>query len=303
MPLSDKNKGIFLCLLSSLVIASQDAISKELLQHFSIAQIIFLRQIVFVLFSFWWAARSGGWRRYVAAFAATKGMKMQIARSVLMVVEIGVFFWGLRYIGLAKAHSIFMLFPILATLIAVIWLREEMTRAIGVALAIGFTGVVLIIRPGGGAFQVESLIILLAAFLFATYHVMTRFATARDGFVVSMVYMGLVGMLISAPFGVYFWQHSSDPWHWLLMAILTLTGITAHLLIVKSLEYAPASVLQPYNYAIVAWAILLGWIFFGEVLDGLHFAGIAAIFFSGLLVIGDIRVRMTRLINRRRHRR
>lgn len=293
MTISDKNKGIALCLLSSLIVVTQDALSKELLQHFAIAQIIFLRQLVFILFSFWWVTRGGGgWRRFCGVFAATKGVKLQVLRSVMMVAEIGVFFWGLRYVGIAKAHSIFMLFPILATLIAVLWLREEATKILAFALLAGFAGAMLIIRPGSGVFQPEALIILLASSMFALYNVMTRRATERDGFAVSMVYMGVIGALATAPFAFYFWQPSSDPLHWLLMGLLTITGAAAHLLIVKSLEYAPASVLQPYNYVLVVWAVLFGWIFFGEVLDLLDTLGIFIILFSGLALMSGVRRRI-----------
>ena len=119
-------KGVALCLLSTLVIAGQDTMSKTLVQHLSLGQIVMVRHIFFVAFALWWIMRDGngidGLRR---AFVSVN-RNMQILRSVLMTTEILVFFAGLQYIGVAQAHAVFSLFPILATLMAALLLREKL---------------------------------------------------------------------------------------------------------------------------------------------------------------------------------
>ena len=286
MAMSPQSKGIALCLLSTLLIVLQDSMSKKLLQEFSIAQIIFIRHIGFVLFAWWWAVRREGyfWRLFGNARRPT----MQVLRSVLMVAEIYVFFIGLREIGVAQAHAIFMLFPIWTTLMASLFLREALSLRIFIALALGFLGALLIIRPGSAVFQAASLTIVLASVLFGLYHVVTRYAASRDGFRTSMAYMAVVGLLVSAPPGLWQWRPIVGGEMMLLMFLLTISGIIVHLLIVKSLEYASASVLQPYNYALVGWAALFGWLFYGERLDWLHYAGIGVILCGGLLMMGII---------------
>lgn len=287
---ANEKKGIALCILSTTFIAFQDVVSKKLLGTFSVSQVIFVRHIVFVMFAIWWVSRRGGIANYFATFRRAASVKMQLLRSSLMVLEIAVFFWGLQYVGIAEAHAVFMGFPILATLLAALLLREQLTPRKIIALAAGFIGALLIIRPGSSAFDPALLIILGAAFLFALYNVITR-ATARDGFDVSLVYMSLVALVWSAPAGLATWHHDAPPEIWLLFAFATLIAIAVHLLIVKSLEYAPASLLQPYNYTLVGWAILFGWLFYDEVLDGLHFAGIFIVLAAGLYMMGFPRSR------------
>lgn len=279
-------KGIALCILSTTCIALQDAISKKLLGYFSISQIIFVRHVVFVAFAVWWLSRRGGLENFFAAFRRARSIPMQIFRSSLMVLEIAVFFLALRHIGIAQAHAVFMLFPILTTLLAWLLLGETLSRRKIVALLLGFAGALLIIRPGSEQFHPALLITLAAAFLFALYNVVTRSATARDGFGTSMAYMASVALLWSAPAGIATWSSEAPPEIWLLLALVTAVGISVHLLIVKSLEYAPASLLQPYNYTLVGWAILFGWLFYGETLDLAHIAGILMVLFAGLYMLG-----------------
>ncbi|WOV91077.1 MAG: DMT family transporter [Candidatus Zeuxoniibacter abyssi] len=277
-------KGVALCLLSTLVIAGQDTMSKTLVQHLSLGQIVMVRHIFFVAFALWWIMRDGngidGLRR---AFVSVN-RNMQILRSVLMTTEILVFFAGLQYIGVAQAHAVFSLFPILATLMAALLLREKLNAKSMAALALGFVGALLVIRPGGDVFEPGALIILAAAFLFALYNVITRFSTHRDGFKTSMAYMAFIGLIISTPWGLYDWRPIPNELILTLLITLCFSGTAAHLLIVKSLEYASASALQPYNYAIVGWAALFGWLFYGELLDSLHTLGIVIIVTGGLIM-------------------
>lgn len=281
-------KGIALCILSTAGIALQDALSKKLLEHLPIAQIIFSRHLVFTLFVVWWLSRHGrGIAELWHTLRRSKNIPMQLLRSTLMVLEIAVFFWGLQYVGIAEAHAVFMLFPILASLLAAPLLNEQLTRRKLLALLIGFIGALLIIRPGSGVFHPALLIILAAAVIFALYHVITRRTATRDGFDISMAYMAVIALLWSAPPGIVSWNSDAPMWIWPLLALATLVGIIVHLLIVKSLEYAPASLLQPYNYTLVGWAILFGWIFYGELLDALRIAGIVIVLAAGLYMLND----------------
>ena len=284
---SNDKKGIFLCILSTACIVLQDVLSKKLLEFFPVGQIILVRHIVFVLFAVWWLARRGGGiAAFGRAFRRSSNIPIQLLRCSLMVMEIFVFFWALRYVGVAEAHAVFMLFPILTALLAALLLREQLTRRKLVALALGFAGAMLIIRPGGDAFNPALLVTLGAAFLFALYNVTTRHVAGRDSFDVSMVYMATVALLWSAPPGLLGWNSEAPPLLWWLLALATVVGIVVHLLIVKSLEYASASLLQPYNYTLVGWALLFSWVFYGEVLDMLSIAGIVIVLAGGLYMLG-----------------
>ncbi len=290
--MTNQSKGIAICLLSTLCIVLQDSLSKHMLQQFSIAQIIFVRHIGFIIFAWWWAMTTEKTPlAFFNLFKRAKNPWMQVLRSVLMVIEIAVFFTGLQYIGIAKAHALFMLFPILATLMAIPILKESVGIKEVIALLLGFTGAMFIIRPGSGVFEIHSLIIVGAAFLFALYNVITRFSTITDGFRVSMVYMSTIGLIASAPLGIAQWETPTTPTLWLLIILLTISGILCHLLIVKSLEYTKASVLQPYNYVLIGWAALFGWLFYGELLDIYDYIGILCMLCGGLFMMGVLRFR------------
>lgn len=274
-------KGVLLCVAAMLVFAAQDAFTKVLVQTMSVAQMVMVRYWVFFVFALVWVARTGAIRR---AFP-TVSWKLQVLRSLLSIAEIALFNVALRYLGLAEAHALLAVFPLAVIALAAPVLGEKVGIKCWLAVLAGFIGTLVILRPGIGVFEPASIIPLLAALGFAGYHVVTRKLTGLgDSFNTNMFYMAFVGFVVTTVFGVTAWREpSATEWGWL--AIISTLSIAAQLLLVKALEYAPASFLQPFNYSLLVFATLIGLLIFGEFPDSWTLLGASVIIGSGLYLI------------------
>ena len=149
--------------------------------------------------------------------------------------------------------------------------------------SIGFIGTLIIIQPGSGVFSPFALMGLACALMFAVYNLITRKVSRQDSFETSLLYFGLVGFAVTLTLIPFFWQDlNTAEVLWLLL--ISGISIISHLLLIKSLELAPAVILQPFNYFILVWAILVGYSLFDEVLDLPTLAGASLVVGSGIYI-------------------
>ncbi len=269
--------GMALIALAMAVFAVQDAFTRVLVRDISPPQVMMVRLWVFAAVMLGWAA----WQGRLGEALRPRRPFLQAARAAFSALEIITVAWALKYMGLAETHALFASFPLMAALMARLALGERLDGGRMAAIAAGFIGALMIIRPGAGVFRPEALIALAAAGLFAAYQVAGRMAAHSDSFLTSVVQIPLVGALILTPPGLLQW---SDPTYgqWLLIAAITTCGIIGHLLLVKALEHAPASVLQPFNYLLLLFAFVIGMGVFGERPGALSIAGALVIALAGL---------------------
>lgn len=273
--------GIILIVLTLLLFASQDAITKHLAQLYPVPFFIMIRYWAFSAFGIALARwRAGSFRAAIRSNAPF----LQIFRALLLVTEMGIFALSLRYLKLVESHALFACFPLMATLLAIPVLGEKVGWRRSLAVAAGFLGVLVILRPGLGVFQMAGLISLTAAFGFGLYHVLTRLVSRYDTPATSMLYMGLVGGIAVSLVGPFFWAEPSlADWGWI--ALLCLTGTAGHYMLIKALEFAEATTLQPFNYLHLVFAAIIGFLVFAELPDAFTVAGGGIVVASGLYVI------------------
>ncbi|UTW13057.1 DMT family transporter [Marinobacterium rhizophilum] len=270
-------RGVLLCLLAMLVFAGQDAITKVLVQDLAVSQLLMVRYWVFAVFALGYAHYRGG----LAKAVCSGQPRLQLLRSLLAVGEIALFNLSLRYLALAEAHALLAAFPLLAIALAGPVLGERVGWQRWLAVAVGFIGTLIILRPGLGVFKPEALIALTAAFAFAIYNLLTRRVSRTDSFTTSTLYMALVGSVVATSFGLSSWRPPA-PEQWYMLGIISVTGILGHLLLVKALECTSASTLQPFNYSLLVFATLFGVAFFGEFPDTGTLLGASVVILSGL---------------------
>lgn len=275
------SKGVMLCLGSMFIFALQDSITKVLVQGMAVAQFVMIRYWVFAVFAIVWVAYFSNLKQALK----TSSVWLQVLRSLLSIAEIAIFNLSLRYLGLAEAHALLAVFPLIAVALAVPLLKETIGWHRWMGVVIGFIGTLVILRPGFEVFKSEALIALSAALCFALYNLITRMVSAAgDGFNTNMFYMALVGCVSATVFGIPVWR-TPDTEEWLMLSVLSVSGILGHLLLVKALEYAPASVLQPFNYSLLVFATLFGIVLFAELPDLWTLVGSGIVIGSGLYVI------------------
>ena len=153
-----ERKGILYTVLAMMLFASMDAASKYLVVQYSVVQIVWIRYLFFVGF----AVLAIGPSR-LASTVRTGRASLQVIRSVVLVGEVASFVVAFRYLPLADVHGIAAVTPVLTVALAALALREKVGTHRWVAVAVGFLGVLVIIRPGGGVMGLTALIPLLAA--------------------------------------------------------------------------------------------------------------------------------------------
>lgn len=272
-------QGIGLLVIATIVFAAQDAVTKSLTDQLPVAQIVFVRFLAFTLM----AVCVVRLRMPIREALRSKVPGKQIFRCLMMCTEVALFTFALRYIGVAEIHAIFSCFPLFIVALSVPVLGESVGWRRWSAVGIGFVGTLIILRPGTGVFEPAALLAILCALIYAVYNLMTRLVSRHDRFETSLLYFGVVGMAASAIPAALVWQTPKGETLWLLAGVCV-CSMTSHLLLIKALELAEANVLQPFNYLILVWAMIMGWFFYGEVLDAFAIAGAFLVTLSGIYI-------------------
>lgn len=277
--------GIVLIVTATMVFSVQDALTKHLVQSHPVQQILWVRYLLFAAFALALSLRT----RPLRHVFRTARPVFQIARSLVILVSLACFALAVRVLPLADAHSIIAAAPLVATGLSAAWLGEKVGLRRWLAVAIGFVGVLLILRPGLTVFQPASLLVVAAGSCYALYAVMTRVASRGEDGETLLLYMAASGAVLLTIVGPFFWVAPTG-WHFVLMVALAFAGTVGHYLLIKSLEAAPASLIQPFNYLMLVWAMINGYVIFGDFPDFWTLAGSAVIVASGLYVIYRERV-------------
>jgi len=272
-------KGILALVLATLLFASQDAITKHLISSMSVVQLMFVRYFFFALFALVYASCKTPLRQVFRSYWP----KLQILRGLLIASEMALFAYSLKYLGIAEMHTIFACFPLIITVLSVPLLGEKVGWRRWLAVSVGFVGTLIIIQPGSGVLSPFAMTALACALMFAIYNIITRKVSRQDSLETSLIYFGLVGFLVTLLAIPFFWKSMNNTEIlWLLM--ISIISIFSHLLLIKSLELAPAVILQPFNYFILVWAMAIGYSFYGEVLETTTLIGASLVIGSGVYI-------------------
>jgi drug/metabolite transporter (DMT)-like permease len=278
-------RGIACVLVAWLLFACMDAGSKQLAEDYSIVQILWLRFLSLAVIAAWLVRRQGG----TTAFR-THHFWLQGARSLLLVVEIGLFIWTITVLPLANAHAILAVTPLLVTALSVPLLGERVGIRRWSAIGVAFIGMLVILRPGLGVMHPMALVALLCAAMFALYQILTRVVSRADPPLTTLFYTALVGSAGLTVVGPFHWT-APDAAGWALFGLVAGLGASGHFLLIKALQLAPASSLQPYSYTILIWATAVGFVVFGNLPDLATVAGALIIAASGIYTFARERKR------------
>jgi drug/metabolite transporter (DMT)-like permease len=269
-------RGIACVLAAWLLFACMDAGSKQLAADYSIVQILWLRFASLLAIAAWLARRRGGQTPF-----RTRHFWLQGARSLLLVVEIGLFILTITRLPLANAHAILAVTPLLVTALSVPLLGERVGLRRWVAIGVAFVGMLIILRPGLGVVHPMAPLALLCASMFALYQILTRIVGRDDPPMTTLFYTAVIGTCGLTLIGPFFWT-APDARGWALFALVACLGAGGHFLLIKALQLAPASVLQPFSYTTLIWATGIGFLVFGNLPDLATVAGATIIAASGI---------------------
>lgn len=272
-------RGIVSMLAACAAFACMDALLKILAGTFPPAQVAALRGLTGLPLVCLYVLWRGETR---ALFSRQLRWGLHAARGVLTLLMLLMFTFGLKSLGLAEAYTLTFVAPLIITLLSVPLLGERVRPRHWVAIAAGFIGVVVALRPEQGAFMsLGALAILAAAVCYALSNVLGRLVS-RSGPSSTLVFWTTAGLAVggtalAAPLWI-----PLAPEHVWPLAGLALSGFLGQLAIAEAFRHGQAAAIAPFEYSALAWGIALDWLIWRAVPDAWTLGGGAIIIASGL---------------------
>ena len=250
------------------------------------------------------------WARYTSAFflalalfnpitrpaiLVTKRPVLQIGRSALLLFSTILNFVALQYLQLDQALAIGFSTPFIVAVLSGPMLNEWIGWRRWIAIGVGFTGVLLVARPGAGGIHPAALLSVISATTYAIYIVTTRILARTDSNETTLFYSNLVGVAAMLPVMPFVWRAPDSALVIVMMVAIGVFGSVGHYLLIIAHRMAPASILAPFIYSQMLWTTALGFFVFADVPNRWTLAGAAIVITSGLYLLYRERVRGARL--------
>ena len=272
-----KTLPILLMIGAVFCFASMDATAKYLMKEIGPAQTIWARYTVQALLVTVLILPK------INIYGKTKYPKLQFLRSVALMMATTLFFFAFSRLGLAEASAIFNISPVLITLGAFLFLREQIGPRRVIGILVSLLGALIIIRPGSGVFTIYAILPLGAAIFYSTYSLATRFVGTDESPWTSLFYSAIFGAICYSTYIVFHWNPMSNN-ALLLTIIIGLFGTAGHICLIKALTLGEASLVAPFIYTNLLFTTIWGVVLFGNFPDFWTIAGALIIVAAGIYV-------------------
>jgi len=266
--------AIGLMLLGLLLFAINDALGKWLVASYSVGQLLLVRSLAALL------VLAPFVRRRDLADLVRHRPALQGLRVVLSTLEVAAFYWAVFYLPLADVMTFYLAGPIYVAGFAVLFLGERIDAPRAMLVLAGFAGVLVVLQPSAATLTGPALIAFAGSLFFALLMITTRTlrGTSDAGLVLGQTLGALLFGALAAPLA---WTTPSLP-DLALLSLLGVVALLAHVLVNRSLKLAPASVVAPFQYTLLLWGMLLGWLVFGDMVGTSVLVGAGIIVGAGL---------------------
>ena len=281
--MKSKTFPILLMIGAIFCFASMDATAKYLMKEIGPAQTIWARYTVQAILVTVLILPK------INIYGKTKYPKLQFLRSVALMMATTLFFFAFSKLGLAEASAIFNISPVLITLGAFLFLREQIGPRRVIGIFVSLLGALIIIRPGSGVFTIYALLPLGAAIFYSTYSLVTRFVGADESPWTSLFYSAIFGAICYSIYIVFHWNPMSSN-ALLLTIIIGLFGTAGHICLIRALTLGEASLVAPFIYTNLLFTTIWGLVLFGNFPDFWTICGALIIVVAGVYVWARDRV-------------
>lgn len=271
-------KAIIFSLLGWMFLPVMDGFAKYLSDDLPILQITWARYFFTVAFVFPIMLFF-----YKKQLVRSDKPRLQIFRGLILLSANICFFYAISVISLAKALTLAFIAPLIVTAFSPILLGEKVGFRRWTAVAVGFIGSLIVIRPGFLEFNLASMAALATGFFYGFYLIITRKLSTSDNPLLTLLITGMVGAVLVSLIIPFYWVKPTLN-QWSLMAGIGVFACIGHLFLILSLKYADASKLAPLGYTEIIPNVIIGYYFFSEIPDNWTYLGLFIIVLSGLYI-------------------
>ncbi len=269
-------RGILLMALGFALFAVADTIAKVLLEFYPPVQVVFIRMLglfwgvnLIMLYNLKWVGK-------------THNLSKQLLRGLAQAGSALSFLIGLRTIAIADATSIAFVAPLFVIILSYFILKEPIGIRRWLAVIIGFSGTLIIIRPGFEIINLGHIFIIIAALLFALRQIISRLIASTDDPLTTAFFTAYTSVFIFVLFQPWVWTTITDKYHIFLFFVFAFFAGIAEFLVIKSLQIAHAVVVSPLQYTLLIWVTIFGFFIWGILPDVWTFLGAGVIIATGL---------------------
>lgn len=275
--LSNTLLGTLLLALTYLFFSIMELTAKELGQSFNPFQIVFARylsQLIILIIIF---------NKKSILHLKCQYPLLQILRGALLLVTTCFMFSGLAYLPFAENIAIYMIGPVITTILAFFILKEKISFLQIIVVIFGLIGAIIIADPNSQSFNLAIIFPFLAALCFALFTISTKFLNSSDTNQTTLLFTAITGTFLSAPFIIIFWKWPSLN-ETILMFCLGLLATIGHFFFIEALKVINASFAAPFVYLTVMLAAFWGYIIYNEVPNQNTIIGAFLIIIAGLII-------------------
>jgi drug/metabolite transporter (DMT)-like permease len=275
---TDLRLGALYMAVSAVLFTSMAASVRVAARELPNAPIVFFRHFIMLVFLLPWLGREG---RHALD---TDDFRGHLVRGLAGVSAVACYFFAIARLRLADAVLLNQSMPLFIPLVERVWLGERVPRRLWGVLALGFAGLLLILRPGTGVFEPAALVGLASAVFASVSQVGIRRLTRTEPVARIVFYFGLVASAVALPPAAWWWKNpSAGTW-----AVLLLMGVFAtvgQFTLTRAYLHAPAASVGPFLYAGPVFAGLLDWILWSRLPDALFVVGATVVVLSASLAL------------------
>jgi len=265
--------GAFWMLLTTLSFVGLSVSVRALSADMVPVQILFLRCLVGVILFLPWIMHSG------FQVLRTDKIGQHAIRSCFMGVGMVLWFSAIAALPLGDAIALHFTLPLFMIIFSAIFLRENVNKTRWISTLVGFTGVLIVLRPGFQVIGLAHVFVLLSGAFYGANHTITKFMSGTESANATAFYMNLMILPVVACALPFFWV--MPEWHhigWIIL--LGISGSTAHICLLRAMRYADASALAPIDFLRLVFAAIAAYFLFGDVSDFWTYVGASVIFLA-----------------------
>ena len=270
--------GIGLMVVTTFMFSTMDGVSRYLAENNNVFTLVTMRYwFVAIIMAISCLLVKDSFKKLLY----TKQPFTQFSRGLILSLNNCLVVYTFTLLGLVETHAIIACYPLIVAGLSVPFLGERFGWRRWTAIFVGFLGVIIILRPTTNVISEGAIYALIGAIMFAVYLILTRYVSRLDTAITSFFWTGIGGSVTMTIISFFIWEDIlREDLLWLL--IMCLLSASSHYMMVKTLQVAEASVIQPFSYLQLVFGSIIGVTIFSERIDLMIVVGVMIVMGAGL---------------------